>query len=68
VDSIWLWPLALVAVLFALPALRDLAARLAATRYRAQVRESALPTSSRSCTLVSHAGGTLARSPWPTTS
>jgi len=41
VDSIWLWPLALVAVLFALPALRDLAARLAATRYRAQVREHA---------------------------
>jgi hypothetical protein len=41
VDSIWLWPLALVAVLFALPALRDLAARLAATRYRAQVRERA---------------------------
>lgn len=40
-DSIWLWPLALVAVLFALPALRDLAARLAATRYRAQVRERA---------------------------
>ena len=38
-DSIWLWPLALVAVLFALPALRDLAARLAAGRYRAQVRE-----------------------------
>lgn len=40
-DSIWLWPLALAAVLFALPALRDLAARLAATRYRAQVRERA---------------------------
>jgi hypothetical protein len=41
VESIWLWPLALVAVLFALPALRDLAARIAARRYRAQVREVA---------------------------
>lgn len=40
-DSIWFWPLALVAALFALPALRDLAARLAAGHYRAQVRENA---------------------------
>lgn len=40
-DSIWLWPLALVVVLFALPALRDLAARLVAARYRSQVREHA---------------------------
>lgn len=40
-DSIWLWPLALVALLFALPALRDLAARLAVGRYRTQVREVA---------------------------
>lgn len=39
-DSIWLWPLALVAVLFALPALRDLATRWAASGYRAQVRET----------------------------
>jgi hypothetical protein len=41
VESIWLWPLALAAALFALPALRDLAARLVATRYRSQVRERA---------------------------
>ncbi len=40
-DSIWLWPLALLAVLFALPALRDLAARLAVNHYRPQVREGA---------------------------
>ena len=40
-DSIWLWPLALAALMFALPALRDLAARLAVNHYRAQVREAA---------------------------
>jgi len=39
VDSIWLWPLALVAVLVAWPALRPLAARLFADRLRPQVME-----------------------------
>ena len=42
VDTIWLWPLALVAVLFAWPAFRDLAGRMAAGHFRAQVR-SAVP-------------------------
>jgi hypothetical protein len=36
VDSIWLWPLALVALLVAWPALRPLAARLFADRLRPQ--------------------------------
>jgi hypothetical protein len=36
VDSIWLWPLALVAVLVAWPALRPFAARLFADRLRPQ--------------------------------
>jgi hypothetical protein len=36
VDSIWLWPLALVAVLVAWPALRPLAARLFSDRLRPQ--------------------------------
>lgn len=40
-DSIWLWPLALVVLLFALPALRDLGTRLAVRHYHPQVRESA---------------------------
>ncbi len=35
-DSIWLWPLALVAFLLAWPALRALAARLAADRFPTQ--------------------------------
>ncbi len=35
-DSIWLWPLALVAFLFAWPALRVLAARLTADRFPSQ--------------------------------
>jgi hypothetical protein len=39
VDSIWLWPLALVAVLVAWPALRPLAARLFADRLRPQVMD-----------------------------
>jgi hypothetical protein len=37
VDSIWLWPLALVALLVAWPALRPFAARLLADRLRPQV-------------------------------
>ena len=38
-DSIWLWPLALVALLVAWPALSPLVARLAKGRVRSQVRE-----------------------------
>jgi hypothetical protein len=36
VDAIWLWPLALVAFLVALPALQPLAARLLGRRYKPQ--------------------------------
>jgi len=39
VDSIWLWPLALVALLVAWPALRPLAGRLFADRLRRDVQD-----------------------------
>ena len=40
-DSIWLWPLAAVALVFALPAARDVAARLASAHLHRQVSGTA---------------------------